>query len=510
MIKDISQRLFSRHLLSRRLFLSGLISGVGSSVWAGAPATSVRPKARPKLRPTDVRKVNAPSVRSLIQSAKLSGQVSFGVADAKTGVVLEGHHPALGLPPASVTKALTAMYALEALGPAHQFETQILTTGGMENGILDGDLVLAGGGDPTLDTNALASMASDLRKQGVKEVRGRFLVYGGALPKIKTIDPEQPDEVGYSPAISGLSLNYNRVRFGWKRSGNGYGVTMEARSSRYQPVVNVAEMKIVDRQMPVYTYRSQGGRDIWTVARGALGKRGARWLPVRNPEIYAGEVFGIFAQSQGIALKAPKTVSTVPLGSVLVRHKSKDLTSILRGMLKYSTNVTAEMVGLAASQARGVDITTLKQSAREASRWADHSMGMKNANLVDHSGLGAASRLHTGELASALAQAKQRGALQPILKEFKLRHKNGSVNKSHPVKVHAKTGTLNFVSGLAGYMRAHDGTELAFAIFVADPSAREKLMRQDRARPKGARSWNRKAKRLQQNLIERWDRIYGA
>ncbi len=84
------------------------------------------------------------------------------------------------------------------------------------------------------------------------------------------------------------------------------------------------------------------------------------------------------------------------------------------------------------------------------------------------------------------------------------------MNKGHPIKVRAKTGTLNFVSGLAGYMTAKDGTELAFAIFVADTRAREKIKRNDRDRPQGARGWNKRAKVLQQRLIERWGAVYGS
>ena len=59
-------------------------------------------------------------------------------------------------------------------------------------------------------------------------------------------------------------------------------------------------------------------------------------------------------------------------------------------------------------------------------------------------------------------------------------------------------------------MTARDGTELTFAIFVADTGARRSSAAKDMDRPKGARSWNGKAKKLQQRLIERWDSLYGA
>ena len=81
---------------------------------------------------------------------------------------------------------------------------------------------------------------------------------------------------------------------------------------------------------------------------------------------------------------------------------------------------------------------------------------------------------------------------------------------SHPIRVDAKTGTLNFVSGLGGFMTAADGIELAFAIFVADMDARARAKAQPDEIPRGARAWNRQAKKLQQALIERWGALYGS
>ncbi|MEQ9694360.1 D-alanyl-D-alanine carboxypeptidase/D-alanyl-D-alanine-endopeptidase [Shimia sp. SDUM112013] len=491
--------------ISRRLFLGGILSGAALPLWANPPSTSLRPVARP----SDLQKRAAPGVNTLIRSLGLRGDVGFAVADAKTGRVLEGQQAQSGLPPASVTKALTAMYALDVLGADHRFETTLVTTGTVQNGVLRGDLVLVGGGDPTLDTNALAAMAAQLKALGVREVRGQFLVYGGALPFVRKLDPSQPDHAGYSPAISGLSLNYNRVHFEWKRSAKGWVTAMDARSNKYRPAVSIATMKVKKRNVPVYTYEGRNNIDHWTVASGALGNGGARWLPVRQPELYAGDVFRTLARSHGIVLKPARKTANRPAGKVLVRHQSGPLQPILKAMLKYSTNLTAEMVGLAASQHRGAPLGSLKDSANEMNRWARQRLGMPNAALVDHSGLGAASRLRADEMVTALTQAGTKGALQPILKEFKFRDSKGRVLKQQNIQVAAKTGTLNFVSGLAGYATARDGTELAFAIFVVDSQARAAIKAADRERPPGARTWNRKAKQLQQKLIERWALLYG-
>lgn len=495
-------------VFSRRAFLSLSAASLGTSVLADAPTRSLRPVLRPSS--ASALPKTAPAADALIRDSGLTGKVSFAVARMGDGAVLEGHQASSGLPPASVTKILTALYALAYLGPSHRFQTTLVAVGNISNGVLRGDLVLRGGGDPTLDTNGLADLARTLKAAGVREVTGQFLVWGGALPSVKRIDNKQPDHAGYNPAVSGISLNYNRVHFEWKRGSNGYSVAMDGRSDKYRPEVDVARMKIVNRSVPVYTYKSQGGRDHWTVASGALGKGGARWLPVREPEIYAGEVFRTLARSHGIVLKAPKKTQNPPRGAVLASKNSPALKDILKGMLKYSTNLTAEMVGMAASQARGAQPGSVKASAAAMNAWASQSLGMGSAALVDHSGLGEKSRLRADEMALMLAQAGRQSVLQPILKNIALRDANGKVNKGHPLKVLAKTGTLHFVSALAGYVTTPDGRDLAFAIFGADINARDRLIGPDRERPQGARTYNGRSKKLQQKLIERWGTVYGA
>src|SRR5680860_627520 len=109
-----------------------------------------------------------------------------------TGKVLEEGGGADGFPPASVTKAITALYALDALGPTYRFRTRLVATGPVQDSIIQGDLILAGGGDPLLDTDALATMASNLKAAGVRGITGDFRVYGGALPYERVIDAAQP------------------------------------------------------------------------------------------------------------------------------------------------------------------------------------------------------------------------------------------------------------------------------------------------------------------------------
>lgn len=489
--------------MDRRAFLAGLLASGALPAWAEgagalAPATSPFPRRRGDGGAVSTRPASA---EALIRAADLGGMTGFVVADAASGAVLEAGAADEVLPPASVAKAVTAMFVLDRVGAAHRYATRIMATGPVSGGKVQGDLILVGGGDPVLDTDHLAAMAVALAAKGVTGVTGRFLVHASALPNLPLIDADQPEFVGYNPALSGLNLNFNRVHFEWRRAQQGWAVTMDARSATHVPPVRMARMEIVRREAPLFTYERGAGEDRWTVASAALGKGGARWMPVRHPQAYAAEVFQTLARAQGITLPAAQDVPILPAASLMVEHLSDPMAPILADMLKFSTNLTAEVVGLTAS-GQG----DLAASATAMGDWARERMGIA-ARFVDHSGLGGASRISAGDMVRALV-ASHGTALPGLLKEVGIRDEKGKEIKDHPARVFAKTGTLNFVSGLAGYLRAPSGRDLAFAIFSADVPRREALAPAERERPAGGDAWAKRARILQGRLLDRWSKIH--
>ena len=484
---------------TRRSVLFGLGTSAAIPAFGQEPMVVLRPVPRPE-RPAPI----VPGrYDDLIQKASLgNAKVGFIVVDARTGAVLDAHQADQALPPASVAKAVTALYALEMLGPDFRFSTRVVALGPVVNGRLEGDLALIGGADPTLTSDQLGALAEQIKDAGIIEVTGEFLVFAGALPTVRAIDRAQPEHLGYNPAISGLNLNFNRVHFEWKRAQGNYDITMQARAVRYSPGVHSARMQIVDRSFPVFDYTDGRDHDRWSVAKGALGNEGARWLPVRYPEIYAGEVFQTIMRSHGIVLRgATIHHDAAPEGIVLAEIRSKPLQDILQGMLKHSTNLTAEVVGMMASAKRAGTPKNLIGSAVQMNQWLKDKYGIEAAGFVDHSGLGGAARVSARTLATVMVEAGPEGPLAPILKQINA--------KIVPGQLRAKTGTLNFVSGLAGYYKTPQGRDLAFAVVCADVGRRIRLRREEMERPRGARSWSRRARHLQYQLIEKWSEQYG-
>lgn len=493
-------------MLTRRGVLAGILTGVALPALAEAPLTSVRPPHRPASKAP-------PAEAELIAAAKLGGVVGFAVSDLASGRVLVSGKDDVLLPPASVCKAVTSLFALEKLGIAHRFTTRVMRVGPVVNGRLAGDLILAGGGDPTFDTDRMGDLVASLALSGLREVSGRFLAYGGALPERDRIAADQPEYVGYNPAMSGLMLNYNRVNFAWKRTGGDWSLAMEARGARFIPSVKMAKVRVAARETPIFAYEPGPDQtDQWTVAESALGKDGSRWLPVRHPTAYAAEVFQTLCAAHGIKLMPAQIIPALPdAAQTMVQDQSDALPDLLRAMLKFSTNLTAEAVGLAASGA-----ISQEASAAAMTTWAAQTFGISGV-FGDHSGLGPASQITAADMMRVMigARSTATGAgLLAVLRDMGLQGADGKELKDSTVRVHAKSGTLNFVSCLAGYIVAPQSNPakpaktLAFAIFCADQPRRDALAMDDREDPKGGAAWTRRARRLHGQLIAGWAKTF--
>ena len=418
------------------------------------------------------------------------GTLAYAVLDPATGEVLAQRAADLALPPASTLKSVTALYALDRLGEGHRFTTRVIRAGNM--------LILAGGGDPVLDTDALGELAArvaEAEKASGLPAPTAFMVWGGALPRIERLDAAQDEHLPYNPTISGMILNFNRVHLDWRRGKQGHELSLQARGTRLSPRAYTIAIEPVSRNLPLFAYDGSGKRESWTVARPALGRAGSRWLPVRRPELYAGDVFQTLCRARGLVLPNPAVIEILPEGTEIARHDSPPLREIVAGMMEYSTNITAEILGLAASGAGDIPA-----SARMMEEWL-RGQGIAGSYVFhDHSGLSPASRMSALAMAQTIAGPGGARDLRGAMKDIPLRDAKGKRIDS-PILIQAKTGTLNFVSNLAGYAQ-EDQRQLVFAIMATD-EARQSAS-QGKELPEGVMGWTKRTKAAQQGLIEGW------
>ncbi len=428
----------------------------------------------------------------------------MALREVGTPAFLDALAPERSLPPASVLKVMTTLYALDALGPSHRFRTELRALGAIEGDTLRGGLVLVGGGDPVLDANALRGLATSLAETGLTKIEGSFLVADGALPFIAQVDATQPLHVGYNPAISGLNLNFNRVRVEWEPGEGKPRFRFVAPGQDFRVAIAGIGGELGSAPPPVH--RMQDMREIWTLPGPRMKGRGGLWLPVRQPSVHAGEVFRKLCAERGITLPDAEIVAEAPEGATIAAHESWQLRDILKGMLRYSTNLTAEIVGLHASKARGLAPATLADSASGMTAWARERYGLETADFTDHSGLSDRSRWSAAETVRVL-DAEADGDLPELLRAQVLTDEEGRPIQASHVEAVAKTGTLYFAGGLAGYLQTTD-RRLAFAIYSADLDRRAAIPQPAPEAPPGSRGWAGRARGFQREILSEWVRDY--
>lgn len=454
--------------------------------------------------------VKDPAARQVEDAGLAANDVGYLVVDVDTGEVLAAYNADRPFIPASVVKIPTFAAALAVLGEDHQFITTLFADGPVEDGVLKGSLILRGGGDPFLTGDDLQAMAKGLAEAGIRKVEGPFLYDASALIEIPQINTLQPEAVGYNTGISALSLNFNRVRLFWKNDGANRSAAVAAMSENLNLPLDSVGLAFAEENLPgPFVYDGAPGHDNWLLSAD-LEPSGEDWLPVANPSLVTASVFRELAATEGIVLEAPQP-GAVPEGAqAAVVHESPDLAEIARGVLRYSNNLSAELVGLATSASLAGRALTLNQSGGALGAWWTlRAPGTDWSSLImeNHSGLSSRSRATPRQIVTMLelaADSDEPDAFHDLLRQIQWKGVKGSAR--------VKTGTMSYVRGLAGYIDTAKGNRLAFAIFANDLDKRAALDAafdpHVRVVDPDSRRWRSRALNLEQALTTDWSERY--
>jgi D-alanyl-D-alanine carboxypeptidase/D-alanyl-D-alanine-endopeptidase (penicillin-binding protein 4) len=135
-------------------------------------------------------------------------QVSAGIWDVQTGRALESHQQDLALTPASVTKVVSTYALLRTWKPDFELETTVY--GDLAGGVVKGDLIMKGGGDPFLTTERIFVLAQDLKRLGVLRVTGRIRLDQTAFDLQRYGNGWENTSSNTTPPVVPLSVNFSR------------------------------------------------------------------------------------------------------------------------------------------------------------------------------------------------------------------------------------------------------------------------------------------------------------
>ena len=247
----------------------------------------------------------------------------------------------------------------------------------------------------------------------------------------------------------------------------------------------------------------------WYVSRKVLGKKGVRWLPVRLSAIYTSTVLKYLLLQNDISVGAPKPLQK-PKGNLvlLFTHKSKKLVNLSKEMLDRSTNVTAEIIGLYAANFWGLETPKIRSSGEIMTNWFNFVTETDGSIFANHSGLSVDSRVSSSDFVKFLNRPETRDVLPSILKPRKIYGAAKSKIDGADVAIIAKTGTMHFNRGLAGYITKKGVPCAVFAIFSADINRKKSVKKHQLSNPPGSKNWLSQAKHLENTILSTWAEGY--
>ena len=390
------------------------------------------------------------------------------------GDTLYAENPDALLKPASTMKLMTTALALEKFGPEHTFQTEVLVDRGVSGGVVNGNLYLRGGGDPTLSLrfwegeSPMDALARQVVATGIRRVTGDIIADESAFDseRIPLGWKNSYLASAYAAPVSALSLNENLV---WivARADNGKAVVELDPASDAMPITST--VKVVG---------GSGGR---IVARrtadgvGVSGVIGARSAPrryslvVQEPPAFAAGALAASLRKAGVDVRGHVGAGVAPQGAVAVAEaRSLPLENIVSYMNRESINHFAELLFRDAAHTNGKPGSA--EAAQEALReFLSTKAGARkeDVRVRDGSGLSEADSLTARAMVQLLSYAHRAPwsstfhASMPVAGESELLQRRMRATPAQG-NLHAKTGTTNTVVALAGYVTALNGEVLAF------------------------------------------------
>jgi D-alanyl-D-alanine carboxypeptidase/D-alanyl-D-alanine-endopeptidase (penicillin-binding protein 4) len=410
----------------------------------------------------------------LIDEANLGNAIGAVVADASTGQRIYSLNAETPRNPASNMKLVTAATALTELGPEFRLRTSL--AGAIEaDGAVD-TLILRGEGDPALDFGNLLAMARKLVELGVRRVEN--IVVDGSYFDDRILPPafeQQPNEVAaFRAAVGAVSVDRNAYEL---RVAPGPATDAPAsvilRCPDYFALESTVNTTAAGAPEVVAEQRARGEQLALKVSGSVpLGIRGVGYeRRVEAPLPYAGNCLRAALRSQRITGALRVRTSNPPTGiPVLITHESEPLGTLLGPLGKSSDNFYAEMllkvVGAHASHQPGSS-----QAGTERSQALLEQAGVPRgaATLVNGSGLFKGGAIAPDHLVKLLLAMYQNPALRPeYISQLAVAGKDGTLRTrfqglAHPRAIRAKTGTLDDVIALSGYVLGPREHSIAFS-----------------------------------------------
>lgn len=470
---------------SRRRFIeSGALGLMGAGPWAAAQAQSRQADVFPEALAGILRRGNLPVE-----------QVGLFVAPVSSGAPILALNASDAFNPASTMKILTTYSALMQLGPDYKWRTTAGLRGRLDGDVLRGDLVIRGSGDPKLVVEDLQEWLGQWRRAGLREIRGDLILDDGVYAlddrSVETLDgdPSQP----YNVRPFGVLMNFKATRLRAAPTVGGAAV-------EFEPAL--ADIEILNAT-------TRGGRrceyGVNSLLVRDIGSNGAALVKVQGPYSqgcaeqsmmvaildHRQFIHGLFKQVWSALGGMFTGVTRIERGAAAKLSQPawsewispRGLADVVNDINKFSNNVMARQVLLHTATVMNNRAAKVEEAARFLQDWIA-SRGLRMDELVVDNGSGLSRRERISALNMGLLL--RNAAASPVADLLRLSFPIVGVDGTMRTRLSdlsgsawLKTGSLNNVRSLAGYVDAASGRRMVISLMINGPRAEASQPAQD-------------------------------
>jgi len=392
-----------------------------------------------------------------------------------------------GLPlnPASTMKTLTTLAALEVLGPNYTWYTEIHALGTITDGTLEGDLLIKGGADPFLVEEYFRNMLKALHRRGVQRISGDLLIDASLFDPSVSAQPliDNDSNRSYNVLPHALAVNFQTVNFYFYPHQNGRDVVVAA-----DPVLPNLQ---IDNQLRLQqsactgfqrgvAFREDAARST-VIFSGQYPARCSEYSLARTVLDAPNYAFGLFrklwAEIGGEFAGGLRLELAPAEREPLVTWASPPLGDVIKSINKYSNNMMTRQLLLTLAFERFGKPATVENGILAVREYLDsHGIDHSTMVMVNGAGLGRQVRLTS----AMLNQVLQRGHTISLMPEFVASLPVGGIDGTMRNRrltggaqgnMHIKTGSLDGVAAIAGYVHARSGKDYVVIAMLNQPQA---------------------------------------
>ncbi|MBC7916109.1 MAG: D-alanyl-D-alanine carboxypeptidase/D-alanyl-D-alanine-endopeptidase [Pyrinomonadaceae bacterium] len=425
-----------------------------------------------------------PNIESAYSNFEKDSQLKFGlssltVLNAKTGEVVFSKNGNIGLAPASTLKAITSISAYHILGENFTWQTTLGYTGSIVNGILNGNLILTGGGDPTLGSDRynqskpevlLSRWLAAIKKAGIKKINGRLIgddaLFGTQIIPLGWIWQDIGNYYGAGATSLSWRENETGVRFkAGDKSGDKTLLTGNTAGPVPLKLVNEVTTGAAGSGDNVYAY-SAPYTDI-VYLRGTYGIDLKKTIMISMPDPALNLVAELREnlQNNGIVISGEATTSRLlnlsktvylPPSAILDKYNSPQLGKVVYWLNQKSLNLYAENLLKTLALKQGKFASTENAISELKRFWTNKLKMDANAlSILDGSGLSPENRVTTMAMAAILQSATK----EPWYPSF-----HESLPENNSMKM--KSGSIRNVLAYTGYHTSSSGSSFVFSFIT--------------------------------------------